>query len=88
MHVEELKRMGAKIKIEGRSAIIEGVENLTGAPVKATDLRAGAALILAGLAAKGKTVVSNAHHVDRGYENIVEKIRKLGGKIERIERAD
>ncbi|MDN5331284.1 MAG: UDP-N-acetylglucosamine 1-carboxyvinyltransferase [Tepidanaerobacteraceae bacterium] len=85
MHVEELKRMGAKIKIEGRSAIIEGVENLTGAPVKATDLRAGAALILAGLAAEGKTIVLNAHHVDRGYENIVEKLRNLGGKIERAD---
>ncbi|KXG77967.1 UDP-N-acetylglucosamine 1-carboxyvinyltransferase 1 [Fervidicola ferrireducens] len=85
MHVEELKRMGAKIKIEGRSAIIEGVEKLTGAPVKATDLRAGAALILAGLAAEGKTIVLNAHHVDRGYENIVEKIKGLGGKIERAD---
>ncbi|MCF6096113.1 UDP-N-acetylglucosamine 1-carboxyvinyltransferase [Thermovorax subterraneus] len=85
MHVEELKRMGAKIKIEGRSAIIVGVERLTGAPVKATDLRAGAALILAGLAAEGKTTVLNAHHVDRGYENIVEKIKGLGGKIERAD---
>ncbi|MGB9977182.1 UDP-N-acetylglucosamine 1-carboxyvinyltransferase [Thermovenabulum sp.] len=85
MHVEELKRMGARIKIEGRSAVIEGVEKLTGAPVKATDLRAGAALILAGLAAQGVTEVLNSYHVDRGYENIVEKLSSLGAKIERAE---
>ena len=71
MHVEELRRMGAKIKIEGRSAVIEGVEKLSGAPVKATDLRAGAALILAGLAAEGKTQVMNIHHVERGYEKLL-----------------
>ncbi|MCG0275440.1 MAG: UDP-N-acetylglucosamine 1-carboxyvinyltransferase [Thermosediminibacteraceae bacterium] len=85
MHVEELKRMGAKIRIEGRSAIIEGVEKLYGAPVKATDLRAGAALILAGLAAEGTTEVMNAHHVDRGYERIVEKLQGLGAKIRRAD---
>ncbi|ADL08737.1 UDP-N-acetylglucosamine 1-carboxyvinyltransferase [Thermosediminibacter oceani] len=85
MHVEELKRMGAKIKIEGKSAIVEGVEKLSGAPVKATDLRAGAALILAGLAAEGTTEVMNAYHVDRGYENIVEKFQALGAKIKRAE---
>ncbi|MFY9313419.1 MAG: UDP-N-acetylglucosamine 1-carboxyvinyltransferase, partial [Tepidanaerobacteraceae bacterium] len=67
MHVEELKRMGAKIKIEGRSAVVEGVEKLSGAPVKATDLRAGAALILAGLAAEGTTKVMHTYHIDRGY---------------------
>ncbi|TYP58799.1 UDP-N-acetylglucosamine 1-carboxyvinyltransferase [Thermosediminibacter litoriperuensis] len=85
MHVEELKRMGARIRIEGRSAMIEGVEKLSGAPVKATDLRAGAALILAGLAAEGTTEVMNAQHVDRGYENIVEKLRSIGAKIKRAE---
>lgn len=81
MHVEELKRMGAKIKIEGRSAIIEGVEKLSGAPVKATDLRAGAALILAGLAAEGVTQVMNTHHIYRGYVDIVGKLRSLGAVI-------
>jgi UDP-N-acetylglucosamine 1-carboxyvinyltransferase len=85
MHVEELKRMGAKIKIEGRSAVIEGVEKLSGAPVKATDLRAGAALILAGLAAEGTTQVMNTYHIDRGYVNIVEKLRNLGVKIKRAD---
>jgi len=85
MHVEELKRMGARIKIEGRSAVIEGVEKLSGAPVKATDLRAGAALILAGLAAEGTTTVMNAHHVERGYVDIVGKLSTLGASIKRID---
>lgn len=85
MHVSELKRMGANIKIEGRSAIIEGKDNLLGAPVKATDLRAGAALILAGLVAKGTTEIMDAHHVDRGYVNIEEKLRSLGANIYREE---
>ncbi len=85
MHVSELKRMGANIKIEGRSAIIEGKENLLGAPVKATDLRAGAALILAGLVAKGTTEIMDAHHIDRGYVNIEEKLRSLGANIHREE---
>jgi UDP-N-acetylglucosamine 1-carboxyvinyltransferase len=85
MHVEELRRMGAHIKIDGRSAVIEGVEKLSGAPVKATDLRAGAALILAGLAAEGTTTVMNAHHVDRGYVDIVEKLTGLGAAIKRTE---
>jgi len=85
MHVEELKRMGAKIKIEGRSAVIEGVEKLSGAPVKATDLRAGAALILAGLAAEGTTKVMNTYHIDRGYVNIVEKLQNLGASIKKVD---
>jgi len=83
MHVEELKRMGAKIKIEGRSAVIEGVEKLSGAPVKATDLRAGAALVLAGLAAEGTTQVMNTYHIDRGYVDIVGKLKKLGADIKK-----
>ncbi len=83
MHVSELKRMGADIKIEGRSAIIEGKNNLLGAPVKATDLRAGAALILAGLVAEGKTEIMDVHHIDRGYVNIEEKLKSLGAKIYR-----
>jgi len=81
MHADELKRMGAKIKIEGRTAIIEGSERLTGAPVKATDLRAGAALVLAALAAEGETHINDAFHLDRGYVDIVEKLNNLGAKI-------
>jgi UDP-N-acetylglucosamine 1-carboxyvinyltransferase len=83
MHVDELIRMGAQIKIEGRSALIRGVERLTGAPVKATDLRAGAALILAALAAEGTTEITGVHHIDRGYEKIVEKLAGLGAQITR-----
>ena len=78
MHVNELKRMGANIKTEGRSAIIEGVPRLTGAEVKATDLRAGAALILAGLAAEGNTSIQDVYHIDRGYVEIEKKFQKLG----------
>lgn len=85
MHICELKRMGANIKIDGRSAVVEGIDKLTGAKVKATDLRAGAALVLAGLAAEGKTEISEVHHIDRGYVNIEEKLKKLGAKIERFE---
>jgi len=84
MHVNELKRMGANIKIDGRSAIVEGVEKLTGAQVKATDLRAGAALVLAGLSAEGVTEVSDVYHIDRGYVDMVGKLKKLGAEIERI----
>jgi len=84
MHVDELKRMGACIKIEGRSAVVEGVPCLTGCPVKATDLRAGAALIIAGLAADGETEVGCIHHIYRGYENIEEKLRGLGADIWRV----
>ncbi len=84
MHVSELKRLGARIKIEGRSAIVEGVGALTGTQVKATDLRAGAALVLAGLVAKGKTEISQIYHLDRGYHRIEEKFKKLGAKILRI----
>lgn len=83
MHAEELRRMGADIKIEGRSAVIEGVPGLTGAPVKASDLRAGAALILAGLAAEGETEISNVYHIDRGYDRIVDKLLGVGAKIRR-----
>jgi len=85
MHVSELKRMGANIKIEGRSAVIEGVKKLTGAQVKATDLRAGAALVLAGLAAEGETEISNVEHVDRGYDGFEQKMVSLGAQIKRIE---
>ena len=80
-YVTELNRMGAKITVEGRTAIIKGVRRLSGANVKATDLRGGAALILAGLAAKGKTTITNIEYILRGYENIEEKLRSLGAKI-------
>ncbi|NLN07278.1 MAG: UDP-N-acetylglucosamine 1-carboxyvinyltransferase [Firmicutes bacterium] len=83
MHVDELRRMGARIKIEGHSAIVTGREKLCGAPVKATDLRAGAALVLAGLAADGRTEVSELHHLDRGYWHFSEKLAALGAKIKR-----
>lgn len=84
MHVAEMKRMGANIKINGRSAVIEGVPRLTGAEVRATDLRAGAALILCGLSAEGETEISDIYHVDRGYVNIEKKLKALGADIERI----
>jgi UDP-N-acetylglucosamine 1-carboxyvinyltransferase len=84
MHVDELKRMGAHIKIEGRSAVVEGIRKLTGAPVKATDLRAGAALILVGLVAQGETEIGCIHHIDRGYVNIEDKFRALGANIRRV----
>lgn len=84
MHVEEFKRMGAQLKIDGRTVIIEGGKPLSGAQVKATDLRAGAALILAGLVADGVTEVTELHHVDRGYVDIVGKLRSLGADIQRI----
>jgi UDP-N-acetylglucosamine 1-carboxyvinyltransferase len=84
MHVEELKRMSAHIKIDGRTAVIEGGHPLSGAQVTSTDLRAGAALILAGLVADGVTEVSGLHHVDRGYVDIVGKLKALGAKIDRI----
>lgn len=85
MHVDELKRMGANIRIEGSSAFVEGVDKLTGCPVKATDLRAGAAMVLAGLVADGETEITNLHHIDRGYDELVEKLRGLGADITRIE---
>ncbi len=83
-HVAELRRMGADIVIEGRSAVVKGVPKLSGAPVMATDLRASASLILAGLAAEGQTTVSRIYHLDRGYENIEEKLSALGADIKRV----
>ena len=79
-----LNKMGAKITAQGKSAFFEGVNKLTSAPVYASDLRAGAALIIAGIIAEGKTEIYNLNHIDRGYENIEEKFRKLGAKIERV----
>lgn len=83
MHVEEFRRMNANIKIEGRSAIVEGGSKLTGSKVAATDLRAGAALVLAGLVSEGETEVTALHHIDRGYVHFVEKLQALGADVER-----
>lgn len=85
MHVVELNRMGAQISTEGRSAVIDGPSKLTGCDVRATDLRAGAAMILAGLVAEGTTRIGDLHHIDRGYENIVAKLKNLGADIERVD---
>jgi len=84
-HADELRRMGANIKIEGNSAIVKGVKSLSGTTVEATDLRAGAALVLAGLIAEGETRVENIYHIDRGYEFLTEKLTSLGAKIRREE---
>ncbi len=84
MHVPELERMGAKINSQGRTAVIQGVEQLKAAPVIATDLRASASLVLAGLVADGETTVSSVYHIDRGYERIEEKLRLLGADIRRV----
>jgi UDP-N-acetylglucosamine 1-carboxyvinyltransferase len=84
MHVQELQRMGANIRLEGNTAISSGVKRLTGAPVMATDLRASASLVLAGLAAEGDTEVQRIYHIDRGYEQIEEKLQQLGARIRRV----
>ena len=84
MHLSELRRMGARVELEGATAILHGVEYLSGAPVMASDLRASAALVLAGLVAHGTTEVNRVYHIDRGYEHIDEKLRKLGAEIERV----
>jgi len=84
MHVSELKRMGAQVELEGATAVIDGVDSLLGAPVMASDLRASAALVLAGLKADGVTEVSRVYHIDRGYEHLDEKLSELGAHIERV----
>jgi UDP-N-acetylglucosamine 1-carboxyvinyltransferase len=84
MHVSELSRLGAEISIEGPSAIVKGGKKLSGAPVMASDLRASAALVIAGLAAQGSTQVNRIYHLDRGYEKIDAKLRRLGGRIQRV----
>ncbi len=83
-YIDEIRRMGADLKVEGKSVVIEGVEKLTGAPVRATDLRAGAAMIIAGLGAEGVTTVEEIHHIDRGYEDVIEKLTGVGADIKRI----
>ena len=84
MHVPELNRMGANISAEGNTAIVKGVAKLSGATVMATDLRASASLVIAGLVADGDTIVERIYHLDRGYENIEQKLGGVGAKIERI----
>ena len=84
MHVQELRRMGARIRVEGHDALVEGPTDLSGAPVTATDLRASASLVLAGLVASGDTVIHRVYHLDRGYERLDDKLRSLGASIERL----
>ncbi|MFT9057533.1 MAG: UDP-N-acetylglucosamine 1-carboxyvinyltransferase, partial [Ethanoligenens sp.] len=83
-YVEELKRMGASIQVDGKIAVVEGVGRLLAAPVKATDLRAGAAMLIAGLVAHGVTEIEDIRHIERGYEYVDEKFRALGAKIKRV----
>jgi UDP-N-acetylglucosamine 1-carboxyvinyltransferase len=83
MHMLEMRRMGAEIRLEGNTAIIKGVDRLTAAPVMATDLRASASLVLAGLVADGRTEIERIYHIDRGYEAIEEKLQQLGARIRR-----
>jgi UDP-N-acetylglucosamine 1-carboxyvinyltransferase len=87
-YVEELKRMGANIQVDGKIAVIEGVGKLTAAPVKATDLRAGAALMIAGLVSNGVTEIEDIHHIERGYEHVDHKFRALGADLKRANVAD
>ena len=84
MHVSELTRMGARINVHGASAIVRGVTQLSGAPVMATDLRASASLVIAGLAAAGETVVNRVYHLDRGYEALEQKLAACGADVERV----
>ncbi len=84
MHVQELVRMGADIRLAGSAAMVRGVERMTGAPVMASDLRASASLVLAGLAARGKTTVQRIYHLDRGYESMEVKLQAVGARIRRV----
>ena len=84
MHIQEFMRLGANVHLEGNTVIITGVEGLNGAQVMATDLRASASLILAGLVAQGETVVDRIYHIDRGYDHIEEKLAGLGAQIQRV----
>jgi UDP-N-acetylglucosamine enolpyruvyl transferase len=84
MHVQELKRLGAAIEVEGNTAIVRGAQKLTAANVMATDLRASAGLVIAGLIAEGETVIDRIYHLDRGYERIEDKLSALGARIRRV----
>lgn len=85
LHVNELRRMGADIRLQGQNAVVQGVPYLTGAPVMATDLRAGASLVIAGLVAEGETLVGGVHHLERGYERFLEKLSALGARVKEVE---
>jgi len=87
-YVDELSRLGANIQVDGKVAVVQGVERLTGAPVKATDLRAGAAMLIAAFMASGSTEIEDVYHIERGYEDIVEKFRCLGAKIRHVDIPD
>ena len=82
-YVDELVKLGANVRIEGHHAIVRGVDTLVGAPVSAPDIRAGAALVVAGLAAEGETIISNVHHIDRGYDDLVGRLAALGATVSR-----
>ena len=84
MHVQELVRLGANISLEGQTALVSGVEKLTGAPVMATDLRASVSLVIAGLVAEGETQINRVYHLDRGFERLEQKLRNCGAQIERV----
>jgi UDP-N-acetylglucosamine 1-carboxyvinyltransferase len=84
MHLLEMRRLGVEIRLEGNTAIIKGVPKLTAAPVMATDLRASASLVIAGLVAEGRTEIDRIYHIDRGYESIEEKLNQLGAQIRRV----
>ena len=84
MHVQELRRLGAQIEVEGNTAVVKGVARLDGATVMATDLRASASLVIAGLIARGETSIERVYHLDRGYEAIEEKLSRLGARISRV----
>ena len=87
-YVDELRRMGANIQVDDKTAVVEGVDHLVGAPIQASDLRAGAALVIAALAAKGQSEISCVHYIERGYENLVEKLRGLGANIRAVEESE
>jgi len=87
-YVDELKRMGANIQVDDKTAVVEGVDHLTGAPIQAYDLRAGAAMVIAALAAHGQSEISCVHYIERGYEDIVAKLRAVGADIRSVEEAD
>ena len=87
-YVDEFRRMGAQIQVDGKVAVIEGVDHLTGAPVHACDLRAGAAMVIAGLAAQGVTEIDGVHHIERGYETIIEKLASVGADVQIVSTPD
>ena len=84
-YVEELQRLGADVRTSGHHAVVRGVPRLSGAPVRAHDIRAGAAMVVAGLAAEGETVISGVHHIDRGYDDLVGRLQGVGASIERVQ---